>query len=80
MLVTKIEVLKSIKLNAFSVYDDSYIKVQIRTYGNKINTNFRGLNVPEYIECECFTVISIDSLVVYDKKLLRSSIFRQLSS
>ena len=30
---------------------------------------FLGLNVPEDdIECESFTVISIDSLLVYDKK------------
>ena len=38
-------------------------------------TNFRGLNVPEYhIECESFyrmwtfTVISIDSILVYKNK------------
>ena len=36
---------------------------------HKIYTNFRGLNVPEDdIECECFIVISIDSLLVCDKK------------
>ena len=30
---------------------------------------FSGLNVPEdEIECESFTVISIGSLLVYDKK------------
>ena len=32
-------------------------------------TNFCGLNVPEDdIECGYFTVISIDSLLVYDEK------------
>ena len=32
-------------------------------------TNFRSLNVPEDdIECESFTVISVDSLLVYNKK------------
>ena len=31
--------------------------------------NFRGLNVPkDDIECESFTVIFIDSLLVYDNK------------
>ena len=45
------------------------MKTKIRTYGNKVYTNFRGLNVPEdYIECESFTVISIDSLLVYENK------------
>ena len=31
-----------------------YIKTEIRTYGDKVFTNFCGLNVPEDdIECEC---------------------------
>ena len=39
------------------------------TNGYKIYTNFRDLNVPEDdIECELFTVIPIDSLLVFDKK------------
>ena len=39
------------------------------TNGYKIYTNFRDLNVPEDdIECESFTVIPIDSLLVFDKK------------
>ena len=49
---TKIEDLKNIKLNALLVYDDRYVKTKIRIYGDKVNTNFRGLNVPEDdIEC-----------------------------
>ena len=55
---TKIEDLKNIKLNPLLVYVDRYIETKIRTYGDKIYTNFRGLNVPEDdIECEYFTVI-----------------------
>ena len=42
------------------LYQSRYIKTKIRTYGDKVYTNFRGLNVPEdNIECESFTVISI---------------------
>ena len=45
------------------------MKTKIRTYGNKVYTNFRDLNVPEDdIECETFTFISIDSLLVYNEK------------
>ena len=41
----------------------------MRTFGDKVYTNFLGLNVPENdIQCESFTVISIDSLLVYNKK------------
>ena len=66
---TKIEDLKNIELNALPVYDDTYVKTKTRTCGDKVYTNFRGLNVPEDdIECELFTVISIDSLLVYDDK------------
>ena len=66
---TKIEDLKNIKLNALPVYDDRYIKTKIRTFGDKVYTNFRGLDVLEDdIKCESFTVISIDSLLVYNKK------------
>ena len=66
---TKTEGLRSIKLNALPVYDDRYTKAKIRTYGDNVYTNFRGLDVPDNdIECESFTVISIDSLLVYDNK------------
>ena len=65
----KIEDLKNIKLNALPVHDDRYIKTKIRTFGDKVYTNFRGLNVPEDDkECEYFTVIAIDFLLVYDTK------------
>ena len=33
---TKIEDLKTIKLNGLPVYDDRYIKTKIRTYGDKV--------------------------------------------
>ena len=46
---TKIEDLKNIKLNALPVFDDRYIKIKIRTLGDKEHfyTKLRGLNVPE---------------------------------
>ena len=51
-------------MNALPVYNVSYIKIKIRTYGDKLYTNFRGLNVPEDdVECESFTVIFVGSLL-----------------
>ena len=42
-------------MNALSVYDDRWIKTVIWLYGDKVNTNFPGLNVPQdlriYITC-----------------------------
>ena len=52
-----------------SFYGNRCIKTKIRTYGDKVYTNFRGLNVPEDdIECESSTVVSIDSLLVCENK------------
>ena len=66
----KMKDLKNIKLNVLQVFDDRYIKTKTRTYGDKVYTNFCGLNVLEDdIECESFTVISIDSLLVYEKNI-----------
>ena len=66
---TKIGDLNYIELDALPVYDDRCIKTKIRTYGDKIYPNFCGLNVPEDdIDCESFTIISIDSLLVYNEK------------
>ena len=66
---TKIEDLKNIELNALSTLDDRYIRTKIRISGNKVYTNFRVLNVLENdAEYESFTVTSIDSLLVQEKK------------
>ena len=56
-------------MNVLLVYVDRYTKTKIQTYGDKLYSNLRGLNVPEDgVECESFTVISIDSLLSYDSK------------
>ena len=44
---TQIKDLQNIEFIALPVYDDRYIKTKIRTYGEEVYTNFRGLNVPE---------------------------------
>ena len=56
-------------MHALPVYDNKYIKTKKRSCGDKVYNNFRGLNEPEDgAECESFTVISIDSLLVYGNK------------
>ena len=68
-ICTKTEDLKNIELNALPVYNDRYITIKIKTYRDKVYIHFRGLNLPEDdIEYESFTVISIDPLLVYQKK------------
>ena len=61
--------MRNSKLNALQDYDDRYVKTKVRTYDDKVNTNFRGLNVPEDgVECGSFTIIFIDSLLNCDSK------------
>ena len=65
---TKIEDLKNIELNVLPVYNARYVTTKLRTYGDKVY-NFSSLNVLENdIECAYFTVIFIDSLLVYENK------------
>ena len=53
-------------MNAVLAYDDRFI---IRTYGDKVYTKFCDFNVPEDgVECEFFTVISIDYILVCESK------------
>ena len=44
---TKIEDLINIEVEVLPVYDNNYVKTDIRTYGNKVHNNFQGLNIPE---------------------------------
>ena len=42
-------------MKVLPVYDYRYLKTIIRAYGDKVYTNFQGLNVPEdEIECESY--------------------------
>ena len=54
---TKIEDFQNIELNALPVYDDKYIKIKIRTYGDKAYTKCFGVNVPgDGVECESLPI------------------------
>ena len=76
---TKVEDLQNTELNTLSVYDNRYVKSKTRTYGDKVQTNFLGLNVQEDdIECKSFIVISTHACI--SKQILPASIFRQLHS
>ena len=64
----KIEDFKNIKLNAWPVYHDIYVRTKLRTFGDNVYTNICGSNVSEYdVELESFTAISIGSFLVYNK-------------
>ena len=66
---TNIEDIKNIELNVLLIYVNKYIKTKIRTYSDKVCTNFCGLNVPEdSVEVGSLTSISIYSVLPYESK------------
>ena len=56
-------------MNALPVFVDRYVKAKIKTYGDKVYTDFGDFNVPEYIvEYKSLAIISINSWPVYEEK------------
>ena len=65
-----IEDLQDIKLNALPFYGDRYIEIKVRVYFDTIYAYFHDINVPEDgVECESFTIISID-FYLFMKKII----------
>ena len=63
--------LMNIKFDGKSVYGDSdkYIKTKIKSYGDKINTNFQGKKIPkENASYTCLSLIMLDSVIRANKR------------
>ena len=49
--------------------NDKYIKGKIKSYGDKVNTNFQGKKIPkENSSYKCFSLIMLDSVIRVSKK------------
>ena len=58
-----------IKFYSEPVYDKTYIKVKVREFVGKIETNFLGNEMPnKNMHYICITCITIDSVMRIDKK------------
>ena len=67
----KVGNLLNIEFDSELVYGDvdKYIKTKIKTYGNKVNTNFQGKKVPkENATYKCISLIMLDSVIRVNKK------------
>ena len=61
----------NIKFDSDSGYgdNDKYIKTKIKSYGEKINTNFQGKKIPrENASYKCLSLIMLDSVIRANKK------------
>ena len=69
--------LLNIEFDSEPVYGDvdKYIKTQIKTYGDKVNTNFQGQKVPkENASYKCISLIMLDSIIRVNKKYYRQTL------
>ena len=72
---SKIKELLNVNFYSNPVYDDKYIKVKVMTFSEVINTLFTGNNIPkEKFEYICIPVISVDSVLKVDKKIIHKFI------
>ena len=61
----------NIKSDSEPVYGDNakYIKANIKSYRDKINTNFQGNKIPkENATCKCLSLIMLHSVIRVNKK------------
>ena len=67
----KIKELLQIEFDSEPVYGDGdcYIKIKIKKYDNKVNTNFQGEEIPKTdFSYTCLPLIMLDSIVKVGKK------------
>ena len=67
----KVSSLMNIEFDSEPVYgdNDKYIKTKIKSYGDKVNTNFQGKKVPkENASYKCLSLIMLDSVIRVNKK------------
>ena len=56
-------------LTALPIHNNDFIKTKIRTYGEKIISNFDYQGVfDDKVKCKCYLIVTIYSLSNYNKK------------
>ena len=58
--------------------NDKYIKRKIKSYGNKVNTNFQGKKIQkENASYKCLSMIMLDSVIRVNKKYYPQTLLEQ---
>ena len=72
--------LMNIEFDSEPVYrdNDKYIKTKIKSYGDKVNTNFQGKKVPkENASYKCFSLIMLDSVIRVNKNYYPQTLLKE---
>ena len=67
----KVEELLNVKFESKPIYgeDDKYIKAKIKSYKDKVNTNFQGKKtLKENSSYKCLSIITLESIIKVNKK------------
>ena len=67
----RVSSLMKIQFHSEPVYgdNDKYVKTKIKSYGDKVNTNFQGKKVPKAnASYKCLLLIILDSFIRVNKK------------
>ena len=76
----KLSSLMDIEFDSETVYgdNDKYIRTKIKSYGDKVNTNFQGKRVPkEDASYKCQSLIILDSAIRASKKYYRQILLKE---
>ena len=58
--------------------NDKYVKRKIKSYGDKVNTNFQGKKIPkENASYKCLSMIMLDSVIRVNKKYYPQTLLEQ---
>ena len=60
----------NIEFDSEPAYGDNnkYIKAKIKSYGDKVNTNFKSKKIPkENASCQCLSLVMLESIIRVSK-------------
>ena len=69
----KVEELLNVKFERKPIYgeNDKYIKAKIKSYEDKVNTNFQGKKTPEENSSyKCLSIMTLESIIKVNKKYI----------
>ena len=76
----RVSSLMNIEFDSEPVYgdNDKYIKTKIKSYEDKVNTNFQGNKIPKEIAtCKCLSLIMLYSVVRVNKKYYPQTLLKE---
>ena len=76
----RVSSLMNIKFDNEAVYDDNdkYIEAKLKSYRDKVNTDFQGNKIPkESASCKCLSLIMLDSVVRANKRYYSQTLLEE---